>query len=73
MVSEPNFGAVILTFDYENISNLVTFGTGRPIQKLGQFFVLFRERGFRRLTFLKGEKSTLSNMVILYIIGIQIL
>ena len=46
-VRDPNFGAVILTFDYENVSNLMTFG---------QKFWPFREQGFCRLTFLKGEK-----------------
>ena len=47
---------------------------GVPPKSLGNFFyVPFRERDFCRLTFLKGEKSTLSNMVILYIIGMQIL
>ena len=47
---------------------------GVPRKSLSNFFyVPFREWGFRRLTFLKGEKSTLSNMVILYIIGMQIL
>ena len=33
----------------------------------------FRELGFRRLTFLKGGKSTISIMVILYITAMQIL
>ena len=52
----------------------MTFCTECLSQKFGQFlYVPFRERGLRRLTFLKGEKSTLSNMVILYIIGMQIL
>ena len=47
---------------------------GVPPESLGNFFyVPFRERGLCRLTFLKGEKSTFSNMVILYIIGMQIL
>ena len=42
-----------------------------PPRSLGNFFYrFFRERG---LTFLKGEKSTLSNMVILCIIRIQTL
>ena len=64
----------VLTFNYENISNLTTFGIGRSSQKFGQFFyVLYRDRGFRRLMFLKDEKSTLSNIVVLYIIGMQIL
>ena len=46
-VSDPSFGAVVLTFDYENISNLMTFATRRCSQKFGQFFYeLFRERGF---------------------------
>ena len=68
-VRDPNFGTGVLTFDYENISYLMTFGTGRSSQKFGQFFfyVSFRVQGFRRLTFLKGEKSTLSNMVMSYI------
>ena len=47
---------------------------GVPPKSLGNFlYVPFREQGFRRLTFLKVEKSTLSNMVIPYIIGMQIL
>ena len=47
---------------------------GVPPKRLGNlFYVPFRERGFRRLTFLKGEKPALSNTVILYIIGMQIL
>ena len=62
--------AVVLSFNYENMSNLMTFGTGHPSQKFGQFFYgPFREWGFCWLTFLKVKKSTLSNMVILYIIG----
>ena len=45
-----------------------------PPKSLGNFFyVPFREQGFRWLTFSKGEKSTLLNMVKLYIIGMQIL
>ena len=52
----------------------MTFGNESHSQKFGQFSLeSFRERGFRRLILLKGEKSTLSNMVILYIIGTQIL
>ena len=59
---------------YENISNLMAFGTARPSQKCRQFFyVPFRERGFRQVTFLKGDKSPLSNIVIFYIIGMQTL
>ena len=38
-VRDLNFGAVVLTFDYENVSNLMIFGTGRPSQKFGQFFM----------------------------------
>ena len=35
---DPNFGTGVLTFDYENISYLMTFGTERSSQKFGQFF-----------------------------------
>ena len=35
---DPNFGAAVLTFDYENVSNLMTFGTGHPSQEFGHFF-----------------------------------
>ena len=52
----------------------MAFGTARPSQKCRQFFyVPFRERGFRRVTFLKGDKSQLSNIVIFYIIEMQTL
>ena len=70
----PNFGTVVLTLDYENISNFITFCSRCSIQKFRQFFyVLFREQGFRGLTSLKGEKSVLSDMVILHIIRMKIL
>ena len=52
----------------------MTFGTGCPSEMFEQFFYgSFRERGFRQLAFLKGENPTLSNMVILYFIRMQIL
>ena len=52
----------------------MTFRTGCPSQKFGQLFLwAISERGFCPLTFLKGKKSTLSNMVILHIIGMQTL
>ena len=45
----------------------MTFGTGRPSQRY------LKLQRYLRLTLLKGEKSTLANMVILYIIKLQIL
>ena len=38
-VRDPIYEAVILTSDYDNRSNLMIFGTGRPSQKFGQFFL----------------------------------
>ena len=38
-VRDQNFGAVVLTFDYENSSDLMTFSTGIPSQKFGQPFL----------------------------------
>ena len=34
-VRDPNFAAVVLTFDHDDISNLITFGSEHPSQKLG--------------------------------------
>ena len=71
---DPNFGAVVLTFYFENIWNLMIFATGRHSKKFAKFFDRpFWERGFRQLTFLKDEDWILSNIVRLSICGIQIL
>ena len=65
----PNFRAIVLTFDYENKSHLMTFGTRCASKKFGQFFMGHLELVFHRLTFFKGENPILSNIVI----GMQIL
>ena len=70
-----NFGEVLLTFDYENVSNLMTFGTGWQSGKFGYSFFVRQigSRAFVTLIFLKREKSNLSNIATLYIIQMQIL
>ena len=67
--SWPNFRAIVLTFDYENKSHMMTFGTICASKNFGQFFMGHLELAFHRLTFFKGENPILSNMVI----GMQIL